>query len=132
MVIDVNLQWMIHVKHKFYFPVIIKRDFGGGGTAGSVRNRKGATCLRHTPRWLAESGEKFSDPLLRMFLLGEKVVGRVNVACPSSFRPSVAGECEFLTSVEPHSELWSRVLPLYVLWLGVKIALAIIGSPLPF
>ena len=65
----------------------------------------GHTCLRHTPRWLAKSGEKFSDPLPCMFLLGEKLLVVRSCECSVSvvFRPSVAGGMRVFTLVKSDS-----------------------------
>lgn len=61
-----------------YVRILILQGRGGGGAGseGYVKKRKeGGTSLRHTPRWLATSGEKFSDPPPLYVFVGEKVVG---------------------------------------------------------
>lgn len=65
-----------------------------------VKKKREGTCLRHTPRWLAKSGEKFLAPLPCMFLLGEKLLVVRSCECSLSvvFRPSVTmrGNASFL------------------------------------
>lgn len=59
----------------------MKMQWGDGKWLGKhVRKKKkkeeeGGTCLRHTPRWLAKSGEKFLDPPPLYVFVGGKVVG---------------------------------------------------------
>lgn len=78
-----------------YVRILILQGRGGGsGSEGYVKKRKeGGTSLRHTPRWLATSGEKFSDPPLPcMFLLGEKLLGVRSCECSFPvFFPSPLG-----------------------------------------
>lgn len=74
-----------------YVRILILQGRGGGGAGseGYVKKRKeGGTSLRHTPRWLATSGEKFSDPPSPVcFCWGKSCweLGRVNVASPYFF-----------------------------------------------
>lgn len=74
-----------------YVRILILQGRGGGGSGseGYVKKRKeGGTSLRHTPRWLATSGEKFSDPPSPVcFCWGKSCweLGRVNVASPYFF-----------------------------------------------